>query len=194
MLPRRDVLFGGSAIAAALAGMPAFAGKTEQNETDAIDPRKARIIRVGKSTTPGVIHVKPDEFALFWTMENGRAIQYPIGVAQRHLWEPGSYYIGAKKEWPDWTPTPEMIERNPKYAEWEEGMPGGPSNPLGARALYLYQKGRGDTMLRIHGTNLPNTILTRVSNGCARLTNGYVTDLYDRVPIGTRVHLYPMTT
>lgn len=193
MLPRRDFMLGGSAVAAAFAGLPAFAAQTNSDGEDAIDPRKARIIRVGRSTTPGVIHVKPDEFALFWTMENGRAIRYPIGVAQRHLWEPGSYVIRAKKEWPSWTPTPDMIERNPKYAKWEEGMPGGPGNPLGARALYLFDAKGRDTMLRIHGTNLPNTILTRVSNGCARLTNGYVTDLYDRVPLGTRVHLYPMT-
>lgn len=195
MLPRRDVLLRGSAFAAALAGSPAFAGKKDkEEEAEVIDPYKARIIRVGKSTTPGVIHVKPDEFALYLTQENGRAIRYPIGVAMKHLWEPGSYFVGAKKEWPEWTPTPEMIEREPKYAEWEEGMPGGPGNPLGARALYLFQPGRGDTMLRIHGTNLPKTILTRVSNGCARLTNGYITDLYERVPLGTRVHLYPMTT
>lgn len=193
MLPRRDLLLGGTAAAAAFAGLPAFAAQAKQDEDEGIDPRKARIIRVGKTTTPGVIHVKPDEFALFWTMENGRAIRYPIGVAQRHLWEPGSYVIRAKKEWPSWTPTPDMIERNPKYAKWEEGMPGGPANPLGARALYLFDGAGRDSMLRIHGTNLPHTILTRVSNGCARLTNGYVTDLYARVPLGTRVHLYPMT-
>ncbi len=194
MLPRRDLLLGGAAVAATMAAHPAFAAQAKQDDENAIDPRKARIIRVGRSTTPGVIHVKPDEFALYWTMEKGRAIRYPIGVAQRHLWEPGSYVIRAKKEWPSWTPTPEMIEREPKYAEWEEGMPGGPGNPLGARALYLFDAKGRDTMLRIHGTNLPHTILTRVSNGCARLANGYVTDLYDRVPLGTRVHLYPMTT
>ncbi len=194
MLPRRDLLLGGAAVAAAVAANPVFAAQTKDEDENAIDPRKARIIRVGRSTTPGVIHVKPDEFALYWTMEKGRAIRYPIGVAQRHLWEPGSYVIRAKKEWPSWTPTAEMIERNPKYAEWEDGMPGGPGNPLGARALYLFDQRGRDTMLRIHGTNLPHTILTRVSNGCARLTNGYVTDLYGRVPLGTRVHLYPMTT
>ncbi len=194
MLPRRDLLLGGAAAAATMAAHPVWAAQAKQDDEHAIDPRMARIIRVGRSTTPGVIHVKPDEFALYWTMEKGRAIRYPIGVAQRHLWEPGSYVIRAKKEWPSWTPTPEMIEREPKYAEWEDGMPGGPGNPLGARALYLFDTKGRDTMLRIHGTNLPHTILTRVSNGCARLTNGYVTDLYDRVPLGTRVHLYPMTT
>ncbi len=192
MLPRRDVLLGGAAAAATLSGLPAFAAKTKDEEV--IDPRKARIIRVGKATRPGVIHVKPDEFALYWTMENGRAIRYPIGVAKPHLWEPGSYVIRRKKEWPSWTPTPAMIKRNPKYEKWKDGMPGGPGNPLGARALYLVHPNGGDSMLRVHGTNAPNTILTRVSNGCARLTNGYMTDLYDRVPVGTSVHLYPMTT
>ena len=87
-----------------------------------------------------------------------------------------------------------MIERNPKYAEWEDGMPGGPANPLGARALYLFNSRGADTYLRIHGTNQPNTIGTRVSNGCARLTNGYIADLYKRVPKNTIVHLHPMRT
>ncbi|MEM9426864.1 MAG: L,D-transpeptidase [Pseudomonadota bacterium] len=194
MLPRRDLLLGGAAAAATFAGLPAFAGQPQTEDETAIDPRKARIIRVGRSTTPGVIHVKPDEFALYWTMEKGRVIRYPIGVAKRHLWEPGSYVIRAKRKWPDWTPTPAMIKRNPKYAKWEDGMPGGPGNPLGARALYLFDQNGRDTMLRIHGTDQPHTILSRVSNGCARLTNGYVSDLYNRVPLGTRVHLYPMTT
>lgn len=192
LLNRRDA-FLGAAAASVMPALPAYAGRKE-TENSEIDPRKARIIRVGKSTTPFRIHVKPDEFALYWTMENGKAIRYPIGVAKKELWEPGSYIIRAKKEWPSWTPTPAMIERNPKYAKWEEGMPGGPANPLGSRALYLFHPNGGDTMLRIHGTNAPKTILSRVSNGCARLTNGYMIDLYDRVPLGTPVHLYPMAT
>lgn len=191
MLPRRDIMLGAAA-AAFSAALPAHAAKSRKE--DEIDPLKARIMRVGRGTTPFRIHVKPDEFALYWTLEKNRAIRYPVGVAQRHLWEPGTYVIKAKKEWPSWTPTPEMIERNPKYAEWEDGMPGGPSNPLGARALYLFRPNGGDTMLRIHGTNLPHTIGTRVSNGCARLTNGYAVDLYNRVPLDTIVHLHPMTT
>jgi lipoprotein-anchoring transpeptidase ErfK/SrfK len=101
--------------------------------------------------------------------------------------------IRVKKEWPTWKPTEEMIERNPQYAEWEEeAMPGGPNNPLGARALYLFRPRGGDSFLRIHGTNNPRTIRTRVSNGCARLTNHYVKDLYERVSLGTVVHLHPM--
>lgn len=192
MLPRRDMLLG--AAAAALGStlpLPTFAAQPEETP---IDPTKARIIRVADGTTPFRVHVKPDEFALYWTMEDGRAIRYPCGVAQRHLWEPGTYVIKAKKEWPKWTPTPAMIERNPKYAKWEDGMPGGPGNPLGARALYLFHPGGGDTFLRLHGTDQPRTIGTRVSNGCARLTNGYIQHLYERVPLDTVVHLHPMRT
>ena len=190
LLNRRNAVLGGTA-AAMLSAAPAIAARKKDEE---IDPYMARIVRVGRDTVPGRIHVKPDEFALYLTMEKGRAIRYPIGVAQKHLWEPGSYVIKVKKEWPSWTPTPEMIERNPKYAKWEEGMPGGPGNPLGARALYLFHPNGGDTFLRIHGTNQPKTILTRVSNGCARLTNGYAAHLYERVPLDTVVHLHPMTT
>ncbi len=189
MLPRRDIMLGAAA-AAITAALPAHAGKPKTSE---LDPTKAHIVRVGRGTEPYRIHVKPDEFALYWTMENNRAIRYPVGVARRHLWEPGTYVIRRKKEWPSWTPTAEMIERNPKYAKWEDGMPGGPSNPLGARALYLFRPGGGDTMLRIHGTDQPHTIGSRVSNGCARLTNGYITDLYSRVPLDTVVYLHPMT-
>lgn len=192
MLPRRDIMFGAAAAALGAAlPLPAFAAQPEEAP---LNPSKARIIRVAPETTPFRVHVKPDEFALYWTMEDGRAIRYPCGVAQRKLWEPGTYVIKAKKEWPKWTPTPDMIERDPRYAEWEEGMPGGPGNPLGARALYLFNPGGGDTFLRLHGTNKPNTIGTRVSNGCARLTNGYITHLYERVPLNTIVHLHPMRT
>lgn len=188
LLDRRELLFGG---AASLAALPALASQDEE-----IDPFKARVVRVPKDTIPGRLHVYPDRFALYWTLEKGRAIYYPVGVAQRRLWEPGTFIIKAKKEWPTWKPTLEMIERNPEaYEQWaEEAMPGGPNNPLGARALYLFYPRGGDSFLRIHGTNDPRTIRTRVSNGCARLTNWYVQDLYERVPMGTVVHLHPMTT
>ncbi len=87
-----------------------------------------------------------------------------------------------------------MIEREPElYERHEDGMPGGPTNPLGARALYLFQPGRGDTFLRIHGTHLPGTIGRRVSNGCARLVNDHMIDLYNRVPLDTKVVLYPIS-
>ena len=98
-----------------------------------------------------------------------------------------------KRKWPPWTPTPGMIEREPeKYARYADGMPGGPKNPLGARALYLFDQGGWDTYLRIHGTDDPSTIGQRVSNGCARLTNDQIVEFYDLVPIGTRVVLQPV--
>ena len=85
-----------------------------------------------------------------------------------------------------------MIAREPeRFEQFKDGVPGGPDNPLGARALYLFEPGRGDTFLRIHGTNAPETIGSAVSNGCARLTNEYVVDLYDRTPTQTKVYLYP---
>jgi lipoprotein-anchoring transpeptidase ErfK/SrfK len=105
---------------------------------------------------------------------------------------PGDFYVGAKREWPSWTPTAAMVERDPeRYGPYADtGMPGGPDSPLGARALYLYAPGRGDTLLRIHGTNAPETIGTAVSNGCARLLNDHITELYEVVPLNARVVLY----
>ncbi|NNE86742.1 MAG: L,D-transpeptidase [Silicimonas sp.] len=193
LLDRRDILTGSIACAAAFAAPPALAARKKDEE---VDPFKARVVRVPKDTVPGRLHVYPDRFAIYWTLEKGRAIYYPAGVAQRHLWEPGTFIVKAKKEWPSWKPTPEMIERDPEaYEKWaEEAMPGGPNNPLGARALYLFYPRGGDSFLRIHGTNNPRTIRTRVSNGCARLTNHYISDLYERVPMDTIVHLHPMQT
>ena len=186
---RRTILLGGASLLTASA-VPAYAARKKDEE---IDPLVARVVKVGKEVPANHIYVYPDEFSLYFTVGDGHAIYYPVGVAQRHLWEPGTYVIRAKKQWPTWKPTEEMIERNPKYAEWaEEPMPGGPANPLGARALYLFYPNGGDSMLRIHGTNAPRTIRTRVSNGCARLTNHYIKDLYTRVPKGTVVHLHPM--
>lgn len=189
MLNRRELMLGGAAAASFAATLLFATGK----QVEEIDPFKARVVRVARGTPANHIYIYPDDFALYLTLGDNQAIYYPIGVAQRHLWEPGTYRIGAKKEWPTWKPTPEMIERNPQYAEWaEKAMPGGPDNPLGARALYLFRPGGGDSMLRIHGTNAPKTIRTRVSNGCARLLNDYAIDLYNHVPLGTVVNLHPM--
>lgn len=184
---RRHLLAGlGAAGVTSLAGR-AFAAQTPDGPPD----YRATMVRVSEALAPGEIHVLPDDFHLYWTLPEGQAIRYWVGVAKPGLYEPGEYWIRAKKEWPSWTPTPEMIERDPKYAEWEDGMPGGPGNPLGARALYLFDARGRDTFLRIHGTNSPRTIGRRVSNGCARLTNGYMIHLYDQVPLGTRVVLHP---
>jgi lipoprotein-anchoring transpeptidase ErfK/SrfK len=141
---------------------------------------------------PGEIHVDPNAFKLYWTLPGNRAIQYAVGVGRNNLYQAGTFFIGAKKEWPSWTPTREMIAREPrKYRRYANGMPGGIKNPLGARALYLFTREQGDTFLRIHGTAEPQTIGSAVSNGCVRLVNDHVIELYNRVPLGTRVVLNP---
>lgn len=141
---------------------------------------------------PGEIHVVPDEFYLYLMGQGGAAIRYGVGVGRKGLYEAGVFTVARKAEWPWWRPTQSMIRRDPgKYSKYKNGMKGGPNNPLGARALYLYDDAGRDTYLRIHGTNAPSTIGSAVSNGCARLTNEHVKDLYDRVEIGARVTLHP---
>lgn len=136
---------------------------------------------------PNQLLISTAERFLYWIDQPGGAIRYGIGVGQAGLEFTGSAVIGAKKEWPSWTPTPDMIERDPDaYLKYEDGMPGGPANPLGARALYLFKDG-ADTFFRIHGTNAPQTIGTNASNGCIRMVNEHVMDLYERVPLGTPV-------
>ena len=128
---------------------------------------------------PGTIIVQTAERYLYLVQGNGRALRYGIGVGREGFQWQGLLRISRKAEWPDWVPPAEMIERQPYLPRF---MAGGPGNPLGARALYL-----GATIYRIHGTNRPDTIGTAVSSGCFRLVNADVTDLYDRVPVGTKV-------
>ena len=113
-------------------------------------------------------------------------IRYGVGVGREGFAWNGTAAIRRKQVWPTWTPPVEMQRRQPEAARYAGGMPGGPANPLGARALYLYQGGR-DTMYRIHGTNEPMSIGKSMSSGCIRLLNQDIIDLYDRVPIGTKV-------
>ncbi len=127
----------------------------------------------------GTIVVNTPERFLYLVQGNSRAIRYGIGVGREGFQWHGLKRINRKAEWPDWIPPPEMIERQPYLPRF---MAGGPGNPLGARALYIE-----GTVYRIHGTNQPWTIGSAVSSGCFRLTNPDVTDLYDRVPVGTRV-------
>lgn len=187
-LNRRDFL-AASIAAGAMASAPSLA----QAATPYVLPEEFLPVEVRLKTklAPGEIHVDPNAFRLFWTLPKNKAIKYAIGIGRPGLYESGEFTVGAKREWPSWTPTPAMIERTPSYARWEDGMPGGPNNPLGARALYLYTASGRDSYLRIHGTNQPHTIGTAVSNGCARLINAHAIDLYNRVPLGTRVVLYP---
>lgn len=115
------------------------------------------------------------------------ARRYAIAVGREGLEFKGTAKVGDKQEWPRWIPTLDMQKREPKkYGQYKDGMPGGPANPLGARAIYLYQ-GKKDTHIRIHGTNQPQTIGTNSSNGCFRMINEHVMDLYGRVRVGTEV-------
>src|SRR5262245_47593063 len=131
------------------------------------------------SETPGTIVVHTQERFLYVVQPNNRALRYGIGVGREGFQWTGLKRIDRKAEWPDWTPPPEMIARQPYLPRF---MAGGPGNPMGARAMYI-----AGTVYRIHGTNQPWTIGSAVSSGCFRLTNPDVMDLYERVPVGTRV-------
>ncbi|MEM7462899.1 MAG: L,D-transpeptidase [Pseudomonadota bacterium] len=135
----------------------------------------------------GTIIVDPANHFLYLVNRPGMARRYGVGVGRAGLAFKGSATIERKAEWPSWTPTQNMIRREPeKYARFAGGVPGGINNPLGARALYLY-KGNRDTYYRIHGTTQPSSIGQSVSNGCIRMINDHVIDLYNRVPLGTPV-------
>ncbi len=129
--------------------------------------------------TAGTLIVDTSERFLFLIQSPTNAMRYGIGVGRDGFTWTGILKITRKAEWPDWTPPPEMIERQPYLPRW---MAGGPGNPLGARAMYL-----GSTVYRIHGTNAPETIGHAVSSGCFRLVNDDVADLYDRVKVGAKV-------
>lgn len=193
---RRGFIAGGSAFLAS----PTFA--VEPNEPEGPEPilpdydlpqeMQPSVVPIRGDIGPSELHVAPDAFYLYWTLPGARAIRYVCGVGRPGLYEPGEFYVGAKKEWPGWVPTPGMLEREPElYEKHRDGMPGGLDNPLGARALYLFTPERGDTFLRIHGTNDPSTLGVAVSNGCARLINDQMIDLYQRVPLDARVVLHP---
>jgi lipoprotein-anchoring transpeptidase ErfK/SrfK len=134
----------------------------------------------------GTVVVNTPERRLYYVLGGGRALRYGIGVGREGLALRGNATVGRKAEWPNWTPTANMIRRDPRNLQFASGVPGGPTNPLGARALYLYRNGR-DTMFRIHGTNQPRSIGQAMSSGCVRMLNHDVIDLYDRVPTGSRV-------
>ncbi len=135
----------------------------------------------------GTIVIDTGARYLYLVESSTQARRYAIAVGREGLEFKGTAKIGDKQEWPRWIPTKEMQERDPKkYGIYKDGMPGGPENPLGARAMYLYQ-GKKDTHVRIHGTNQPQTIGTNSSNGCFRMINEHVKDLYSRVPVGTEV-------
>jgi lipoprotein-anchoring transpeptidase ErfK/SrfK len=145
---------------------------------------KRQIVNYPTREAPGTIIIDTPNTYLYYVLGGGQAIRYGIGVGRDGFTWSGVQSITKKAEWPDWTPPPEMIARQPYLPRH---MAGGPGNPLGARAMYL-----GGTVYRIHGTNAPQTIGTHVSSGCIRLTNQDVSDLYSRVSVGSKVIVLPM--
>jgi len=154
----------------------------------AMDPSVQRTeVKWAGKEKPGSIVVKISERRLYLVQDGGTAIRYGVGVGR----SPGANFrgtatIGRKEKWPHWTPTDNMMAAIPMYKRFAGGMPGGESNPLGPRALYLYRGGK-DTNFRLHGTIEPETIGQPVSSGCIRLFNQDIIDLYERVPLGTTV-------
>lgn len=151
---------------------------------------RAREVRVRGDYVPGSIHIETKRFLLYLMLGDGKAMRYGVAVGEEGRNLTGDAVVGRKVEWPSWTPTANMIRREPRvYGPLAGGMAGGPDNPLGARALYLYRRGQ-DTRYRIHGTPQPWTIGQSVSSGCIRLHNDHIIGLYERVPLGTQVTVY----
>ncbi len=152
-----------------------------------IDPRYyRRFVDYQTSFPAGHLIVDTPNRHLYLTMPQGKAMRYGVGIGREGFTWSGDGHIARKAEWPTWTPPKEMIERQPDSAKYASGMPGGLENPLGARALYIYQGDR-DTLYRLHGTNEPWSIGRAVSSGCVRLLNQDIIDLYSRVPVGTHL-------
>ncbi|MGR3540772.1 MAG: L,D-transpeptidase [Hasllibacter sp.] len=183
---RRRAFLATTAAAASALAAPAVS-QSQWALPDRFRPQRV-VVRSG--WTPGDIHVDPGLHYIYLIEEGDTAIRYGIAVGRADLYESGTFRIGRKAEWPSWTPTANMIRREPEvYEQFADGVPGGPDNPLGARALYLYRGGR-DTYLRIHGTPQPWTIGSSVSSGCVRLVNDHIIDLYERVEVGTTAVLH----
>ena len=181
MLNRRMLITGGIA-AAIVPGAGRAYGKAF-----VVDPKYEPQTVAFEGFEVGTLVVNPAERFLYLVESPGMARRYGVGVGRAGLTLKGKAVVERKAKWPSWRPTKNMIRRNPRrYGRYAGGVRGGPKNPLGARALYLYRDGR-DTMYRIHGTNEPSSIGRAVSNGCIRMINDHVIDLYERVPVGTTV-------
>jgi lipoprotein-anchoring transpeptidase ErfK/SrfK len=153
-------------------------------ETKEVPARfRRQIVDYPTGEAPGTIVIDTPRTRLYYVLGGGKAVSYGIGVGREGFTWSGVQSISRKSEWPDWTPPEEMLQRQPYLPRF---MAGGPSNPLGARAMYL-----GNTIYRIHGTNAPETIGSHVSSGCIRMVNADVIDLYNRVNVGTKVVVLP---
>ena len=213
-LNRRKLLFAGLAIltvapasyAAAQAEHPFYGGANFTRDPALVPPAESPIdfpitmgesdqlpakfrrqqVTIGSQEQPGTIIVDADHKYLYFILGGDQAIRYGVGVGREGFVWSGRAEVGMKRRWPRWVPPEEMVGRDIKAAKWANGMPGGPENPLGARALYLNANGV-DTLYRIHGTNDPSSIGKALSSGCVRLLNEDIADLFERAKIGTQV-------
>ena len=158
----------------------AFLKASPEGEIHPIDGRYLVDDRTGEK--PGTIVVETKRRELFFVLPNRKAVRYAVAVGEEAFGWTGTARVARKAEWPDWNPPPEMKKRWPHV----QAVSGGPRNPMGSRALYLYE-GNRDTLYRIHGTNEPETIGRAVSSGCIRMRNIDVVDLFNRVEVGTKV-------
>ncbi len=188
------VLSVGSAIASPLPRAPILAlppavaaidrSVIDENDLTALAPNLRRqLVEYSVNVAPGTVIVDTAQTYLYFVLGDGKAIRYGIGVGRKGFTWSGVERVTRKAEWPDWNPPAAMIARQPYLARFTAG---GEGNPLGARAIYL-----GNTMYRIHGTNMPETIGTNVSSGCIRLLNADVIDLYNRVNVGAKIIVLP---
>lgn len=198
-ISRRGVLFGLPLFLAGCANTGIgqqrlnYAAKPEEKfplpamHLDKVKPELRRQeVTYDTSHPAGTVVVDTPARRLYYVLGDGRAMRYGVGVGRQGLALKGDAYIGRKSEWPSWTPTANMMRRDPRNLKFAGGMAGGPNNPLGARALYLY-RGGNDTMFRLHGTNQPQSIGHAMSSGCIRMLNHDIIDLYSRVPVGSKV-------
>ena len=147
---------------------------------------RRQIVRYDTAEKPGTIVVDTANKFLYYVMDDGKAMRYGIGVGREGFEWHGTAHVALKREWPTWTPPAAMIKRQPELKKWANGMPPGLTNPLGARALYLFNKG-GDSGYRLHGSPEWNSIGHAMSSGCIRLMNQDIIDLYNRAEVGAKV-------
>ena len=191
---RRQVLAGAAAGLAWAAAGPGFAAENMDDPypLPPFDYKKLpaefrrTIVSYNGRQRPGTVIVDTGARHLYFILPDKQAIRFGCAVGKDGFRWAGLADVARKVMWPTWTPPKSMIERSPEKAKWADGMPGGPDNPLGARALYLFQNGN-DTLYRIHGTTEPLSIGKNASSGCIRMVNQDVVELYRRTPIGSRV-------
>lgn len=191
LITRRGLL-AGLAAAGGLWGVRVQAQEAEPfpvSEKDALKVEykyQRREMKYETAEPAGTVVVDPKRRFLYLVLGNGQAVRYGVAVGHDSKAWSGETVVGKMAKWPVWTPTPEHIAARPDMIKYKDGMPPGPKNPLGARALYLYQGGV-DTVYRIHGTYDPKLVGRKATSGCFGLLNVDVIHLYDRVQIGTRV-------